>query len=305
MANLGAGRRLATLLPWRMREPSPHTSRLAIVAGLGAAMLLAGAGFLAGRSSAPLSEATATGPPPEALSPPAPKTVEAPLDREAILSLARRAEDATASNAELPAELIRVAGKRFDLVIPFGCDGPSDPKSSASMRWSYDSETETLRITVVPDRWTTKEWRIGDSPDGPTEMRGFWIARPWSSATTCVEPRGPQTIAGIDATVLPGQTLAIASLIEFEDASKARPLKIVRRVAAEDFDPTQGFRLRVVGRIVPPAGANPIHCIEPGGREQRPLCLMAASFGEFRIESPTDGTVFGAWPIGGDVHGED
>lgn len=266
-------------------------------------MLLAAAGFVAGRGAAPRDQPAATAPPPETLPPPVQKRVEPPLDRGAVLSLAQRAGDAAASNAELPADLIRAAGKRFDLIVPFGCEGPSEPDSSASMRWSYDRGSGTLRVTVVPVRWTTGEWGLGDSPDGPAEMRGFWIKRPWSSATACVPPRGTRTdTATIDPIAPPDQTLAIAGLVGSGDASKPRPLEIVRRIAAEDFDPAQGFRLRIVGRIAPPPGSNPLLCIQPGGSAQRPLCLITASFSEFRIESPVDGTVLGAWPVGGDAH---
>ena len=32
-----------------------------------------------------------------------------------------------------------LAGRRFDVVIPFGCGGPATAESKASMRWRYDA----------------------------------------------------------------------------------------------------------------------------------------------------------------------
>src|SRR5687768_7906924 len=164
-----------------MQEPSPRTSRLAIAAGIAAAAMLAGAGFLAGRQAAPQPQPPApvtTAPPLPAPEPAMPAT----LDRAALLAMVARAADAFASNAPVPPEIEAAAGQRFDLVLPFGCAAPGATESPGDMRWRFDQAAATLRITVDPALWQAGEWRA-DGVAGPSDavFRGFWIARPWST----------------------------------------------------------------------------------------------------------------------------
>lgn len=288
-----------------MREPSPRTSRLAIAAGVAGAIALVGAGYLVGRRSAPMPEAPATVLAPAAPSAPAADLDFPPtLDRTALLALGAQAADAFASNLPLPATISAAAGRRFDLLLPFGCEAPGATQSQGGMRWSFDSKAGTLRISVDPTTWRGGEWSDAAVVDPETAFRGFWIARPWSTATTCAAHRLPEVVDG-RPIVLSGQTVAIARPIAPQEVGKTRPYEIVQRIAITDFDPQQGFQVRILGRVQAAAGGDPIQCVQAGGGDQRPSCLITAAFAEVRIENPKNGSVLASWPIDDQVRGDE
>ena len=252
--------------------------------------------------SAPITLPHPSPPPPVPIAAPA---VLATLDRTDLLALAAKAADAYASNVAMPAEIGAATGRRFDLVLPFGCEAAGAMESPGTMRWRFDAKTATLRVTVDPTTWRSDEWSGADATDGDAGLRGFWIARPWSTATGCAGLRQPSAEVGSAPVLLPGQTVAIARLIDAGDVAKARPYEVVQRSAAGDFDPEQGFQLRITGRVQSLSGAAPVKCVQPGGGEQRPLCVITASFAEASIENPKSGAVLANWPIGGDFRGSE
>lgn len=281
----------------QVSEPNPRTSRLALAGGLVAAIAVASAGFFIGRGT--ISEAVA---PPRVLKPPPsaipPAEVLDTYDRVALLALANHAADAFAKAEEMPAEVIASAGRRFDLVIPFGCEGPSELKGSTSMRWHYDADSATLRASVTPEVWSAMEWGYAGHSNVEIALQGFWIERPWTSATDCIVSSaqgGPSVVGSPDR--IQEDTLAIAGRVADNSKNKARSFEIVRRVSAEDVVPWRGFRLRILGRISAQSGVSPISCVQPSGRASRPQCVISATFSELRIENPSSGKVLGAWPI--------
>lgn len=239
--------------------------------------------------------------------PPAPAPnpgIPAALDRSALLAMAAQAADAFASNIPMPAQIDTAAGRRFDLVLPFGCAAPSAVESTGGMRWSFDPKAATLRVAVDPSTWRSDEWIDAAVADAGGVFRGFWIARPWSTATNCAALRKPNADAGDAPVVLPGQTVAIARLIDAEEGGKIRSYGVVQRSTGADFDPEQGFQLRILGRIQSVSGESPIKCVQPRGGEQPPRCVITASFTEVRIENPKNGAVLASWPISDDVRGD-
>jgi len=285
-----------------MREPSPLTSRLAITAGIAAALGLAGIGFIAGRNSAPVPEQPFALPAPSPSPRPVPvPVVQAALDRADLLALATQAADAFAQNLAMPAPVTAVAGRRFNLILPFGCEAPGMQGSAGTMRWSFDPKAARLKITVDPVIWQPEEW--GAAGDARV-LRGFWISRPWSSATICAAAR-TDFGAAWPPIMPPSEWIAIAREIGPAEGAKARPYEVVQRATASDFDPAQGFQFRITGRIRPTSEGGPVTCAQPGGAAQRPLCVIAATFSEVSIENPKNGDVLANWPIEGDVRGPD
>ena len=299
-----------------MQEPSPRKSRLAIAAGLVAAVVIGGLGFLIGRGSVAEREVAAPAAMPT-IAPERPKVGPLALERAELLALADSAADAAASGGDASAQVTAMAGRRFDLVLPFGCDGPDDPKSTADLRWHYEPDQKTLRISVNPERWPVEEWGLAPAASDDAMLQGFWIPRPWSSATRCPEiaaarptpspmatpakalAPAPSTSATAPAPVEAAEhTLAIARLVKDDRSARSRPFEIVQRIDLDGADQARGFRLRVIGRIDPASGMAPIRCIQPGGAQQRPRCLIAATFTELRIENPLDNKVLATWPLG-------
>jgi len=280
-----------------MREPSPRSSRLAIGGGLAAVIAVGSAGFLLGRGSAPppapVTIVTSPSPSPTPSSPPI-KAVATTLGRAELLALASVAADAFAAGQPVPAELASAADRQFDLVMPFGCSGPNDPAATA-MGWQYDTATETLRVSVTPVAWSGTDWQVRQG-DRSASATGFWINRPWSSSERCPVRIGEAIPSGTAPVTLAGQTLAIASFgVDGTLGRAGRAFETVQRIAK--FDGSQGIRLRIIGRLAPAESGPAVRCVQPGGIEQRPICAIAATIAEVRIELPVTGATIATWPI--------
>src|SRR3546814_12430280 len=68
---------------------------------------------------------------------------------------------------------------RFELLLPFGCSGPSEAGTSLPMQWRYDEADGTLRVSVKPMMWSEADWNLDDRAS-TAAAEGFWITRPWS-----------------------------------------------------------------------------------------------------------------------------
>lgn len=282
-----------------MQEPTPHSSRLALAGGLVALLVVAGGGFVIGRNTAPQPAPVVTATPPPM--PPPPLTVVPPptLERAALLGLVAKAADAAGSARPQPEELRSAVGRRFDLVLPFGCEGPVEGDRKTPFGWQYDAVRTTLRIWIKPVRWERAIWpRVPEDADaGEQAMEGFWIERPWSTATSCPTPSSESAVAAVD----PGQEhdeVAIARRVEDDAKTNARGYEIVKRMEPGDFDPARGFTLRIVGRLLADGDGGPVQCVQPAGMQKRPQCLVRGDFAELRIENPKTGDVLGVWPLG-------
>src|SRR3546814_682482 len=221
-----------------MQEPSVRTSRLAIAGGLAAILVVGGGGFFLGRTTAPVPPAPAPALVPAPAPVPVPETPK-DLERGDLIALAQRAADAFASGEAMPKAVAEATGRRFELLLPFGCGGPSEAESSLPMQWRYDEAGGTLRVSVKPMMWSKTDWNLGDRADIDA-AEGFWITRPWSSSGACPLRAGQAFPRGVEPLTLPGQTLAIAQFFRSEadrdGRRNGRPFETVQRVAADTFD---------------------------------------------------------------------
>ena len=270
-----------------MREPSARTSRLAIAAGLAAFIAIGAGGFLLGRDTAPKAPPPAPAPV-TVIPPPIPVQPQSPRlwGRAEISDLARRAADALSSGQPLPDDIAAAVGQRFDLSLPFGCSGPADKDSTAPMRWRYDEAAGILRVHVRPIAWKAADFALPAEGDG-YDAEGFWMQRPWSTSDQCPAPAKAASPQQEDAAPAPDQSLALAQFGQNDGNDlwrHGRPFEKVLRLAAEDFDPSRGLRLRLIGRIEQVPGNGPVHCVQPLGLEQRPACVIAMTLREVRME---------------------
>lgn len=285
-----------------MREPNLRTSRLAIAGILVAAIAIGAAGFVAGRASSSrppspaevISEPTAVATS-AALEPPR------VLERADIIALADRAADASASQQPLPQDILSLAGRRFELVLPFGCDGPPAADADAPMSWRYDTKKQILRIHISPTVWQASDWGMTDLSVVNQRAEGFWVRRPWSSSETCPESTGSARAPDAPPVTESGQTLAVAQFRrQAPDGQRrtSRSFDAVKRTPPEQLNAARGFRVKLVGRIDKLPDGLPVRCIQPTGSEQRPICVVSVSFEELRIENPTSADVLDIWSIG-------
>jgi hypothetical protein len=281
-----------------MEEPTPRKSRLAIAGSFAALMLIGGGFFLLGRQTAPTPPPAAPEPaPPVQPAPPPPPTVRL-LGRADLIALGNAAADSMASGTALPELVEAAAGKRFEIGLPFGCDGPAAEGSDAPMRWRYDSDSPTLRVHVMPTVWPVSDW-WETPPAGVEALEGFWIARPWSSSESCVAAGESAMPRGIAPVTLPGQTLGLAQPATDETPRQQgrgdRPYEAVVRLAPDAVRLDAGLRLRLRGRIVRFPADAAVRCRQPGGSEQRPVCLVAVSLDEVAIENPATRETLATW----------
>lgn len=267
-------------------------------------MVVGGAGFLLGRATtdrpqivvAPPVAAPASRPQPES-------TLRAVLDRSDLIALAAAAADVAGSGGDPRPEIAQAGGRRFELRLPFGCDGPSSEDSEAAMRWHYDAETETLRLHVEPVTWTGGDWWPGGAATNIESIKGFWIARPWTASEACPVAGDRAVPVGAEPVMLPGQTLALGQLFFSEGRRSTRrddrPYKTAIRIPESDLDASAGFRLRVSGRIARTRGAGPVRCRQPAGPEQRPICLVSVVIDEVAIENPAKDETLATWSLAG------
>jgi hypothetical protein len=284
-----------------MQEPTPHSSRLALAGGLIALLLVGGGGFLIGRSTAPERPApVSTAPTPQPAPPPPPATIAPPptLERAGLIDLVADAVDAASASRSLPEAVRSAAGRRFDLVLPFGCEGPVEGDRTAAFGWQYDTTKTTLRVWINPTRWARATWLSAETEEDKAALEGFWIARPWSKATHCPAP----ALGGAAHGAVPSQPegeVAIARFVEGDADKSARRLEIVKRMEPGDFDPARGFALRITGRMQSVEAGGPVQCLQRTGWRQRPQCMIVGDFAELRVENPKTGDVLAVWSISG------
>jgi hypothetical protein len=291
-----------------MREPSPRTSRLALAASLAALFAFAGGGFLLGRATAPAPPPPLTAPTPTVVKP----RIEAPAERSVgrldLIALGASAADAAASGAPLPETATELVGKRFEIALPFGCDGPTPAGSDAPLRWRYDEDASALRIHVEPSVWDKGEW-WQKPPETVESMEGYWIERPWSSLETCPSSSPMSSAPNANPVTLPGQTLGLVQLLSPDAPRQMRrngkPYEAVIRKAAEGAQLPQGLQLRLAGRVGRFPGGQPVRCLQPGGREQRPVCLIAVTFEEVAFQDPATRETLAVWQPTADTNSGD
>ncbi len=316
-----------------MHEPEFRTSRIAIALGFLAVLAVGGGGFLIGRYMAPQPHATQAPPPAPMITLPTERPL---LSRADFLSLAGKAADAVASGTPMPQDVRDAAGRRFDLVMPVGCDAPSDERKDRPS-WSYDESRGRLRITIPAITWEPADWRLGDKPK-INAIEGFWITRPWTSSDTCPAPvalpmpagqpaetpaKGsapkesakpdsdkegtPPVTAAEDAAPAPlapraRETLAVAQFFLDNGTTgirrMGRPYSIITRIAPDQLKAAQGFRIRLTGRIDRVPGGDPVQCTQPLGRDNPPSCVVATVLDEVRVENPATGAVLATWSAG-------
>lgn len=292
-----------------MSEPSLRKSRLALAGGLATILLIGGGGFLVGRTTSArdpepiaavpaISSTLAYTPPPEQTN--QPKQIMARSD---LIALASRAADAVAAGRRIPAAVTGAEGRRFEIRIPFGCQGPADETSDAAMRWHYDPEAQALRVHVAPVVFDPRDIFPGAPPEEVAAIKGFWITRPWTSSETCPPENGPITPSGTEPVTLPGQTLALIEFFAEDGLQQARrgnkPYETVVRTPPETFSGKQGLQLRVKGRIANIPDRGPVSCRQPAGTEQRPICVISIATDEIAIENPASRDVLATWTIDG------
>lgn len=277
-----------------MSEPVRRPGAVWLSASVVFLLLVLGGLWLRSRPAAP------TPPPAAAPAPPQAETIalapDPPLQRDALIDAAAIAADAfAAGEAGTPANR-QLVGRRFELRAVFGCAGPALPGSSAPMRWEYDADSGTLRVSARPLTLTAADWLVPIVEGANVEaVEGFWIDRPWQRSASCPSYRSPLETASL---AVPRQTLALVELFGPEapraGQREGRPYEAVAKMAPEQVAAAQGFALVIEGRVAALPNGEPIWCSSESP-DVRPICAVAASFERVRLENVATSEILADW----------
>lgn len=260
-----------------------------ILAGAVLAGAFAVGGYFFGRDSVVVPPPPA---PPETVTPtPTPRPAVVPdalLQRADLIGLAAAAADELAGGPAAPRDSL--AGRRFIIRIPFGCAGSE--AADAPFGWSYDGDSETLRIRVTPADWTGQSWVSDRLPEDEGDaVEGFWLPRPWTRSERCPTSR----------EAVPADRPSSVGIAQFfgSDSSRVsqrrgRPLEFATNLAPEDA-PLQGLHLILEGRIARVPGSRSSALCHAPGAYDRPTCLVAAEFDRVAVENPVTQAEIANW----------
>ena len=106
-----------------------------------------------------------------------------------------------------------------------------------------------------------------------------------------------------EPVILPGQTLAIGQLFDGEaarqDRRDGRAYTSVLRLTPDAVLGEQGFQLRLIGNIAAAPGGSSVLCRQPGGAEQRPVCIVMTTLDTVSIENAATGKTLATWDMAG------
>ena len=236
----------------------------------------------------------------------------APLDREALLLAVMRSASSAALGHDDAQSQRELEGKRFELRIRFGCEGPVEGQQS--LGWRFDEPTRTLRVSARPDVAAGEPLLAavagGDSIE---EVEGFWIPRPWLLTAACPATVATTTTAGPEpeqpdasddganetaAAERSGPRVAVGQFFTATDARTGRrtgrAYEAVVALAEGEMPSREGYNLVLSGRLQALPGGKVIGCaVDDPGRP--PSCIISAHIDEARMERPEDGAVLARW----------
>lgn len=228
------------------------------------------------------------------------------IGRPELLAAAGAAADAVAAGDPLPKANLQLTNRNFELRLPFGC---SDGILGNWGQWSLSPQTNVLRVTIRPQRWgdnPTFEAIAAGTPHDAAE--GFWIERPWTRSEQCpvnLDPQAaPAPVAGASASSAatpsppPVNTMAVVQYFS-PDAPRTlrrgnRPYDYTAKLPGNNQTAPQGFRVKLVGRILGFADGQPIHCVVQRPA-QPPTCAAAVEFTKVVLEDAVTGENLTEW----------
>jgi hypothetical protein len=240
---------------------------------------------------------------------------EAPLNREQLLIAAVHAASNFSAGVQSDALQKRLADKKFEFRIRFGCEGPGKPGSEQAFDWTYDVKTSALKVRATPELSPKDAPVKAIAGEAFETVEGFWLRRPWLLSPIC--PRQPEAAApdaeeagtanaqpakknATDKSAKPAGTPPSepatgemsphsVGIAQFFTATgprtmrrSGRPYQTTRRVADGSAPPSQ-FDLVLTGRLVALPDGRVIACTLAGDGE-RPACIISVEFGKVSIE---------------------
>lgn len=216
-----------------------------------------------------------------------------------------------------------IAGRSFEIRLPFGCGGPdmSEPGTAGLARWVWSPDRASIRLTLTPANLTRSPLVVsaGQTPTWD-QVEGYWIARPWLAGDACPRstPAGPALApaaarsaepAGVPGgpvieirplTLPPSPQTAGVVVIQGAEASRlgreqgqAYSFVVRGRSGRTARPPADGYRLVLSGRVGSFPDGRAIRCTSDGP-DRRPVCLAAVELDRVAFEDAA-GALLSEW----------
>jgi hypothetical protein len=218
------------------------------------------------------------------------------LDRLALLEATARAASAHAAGKALDADSKDLAGRRFELVLPLGCNGPLPEGGPVENGWRYDLANGVLHVAFPSNVMGVSENLIESGRIGGAtgELgRSFWIKREWLREAVCPLD-GTQETADL---IGDEPSVAIAEIVEAEaprsNDGEGRDYRVSKRVDVDQAPDTQGLRIIVSGRLTAEDNG-PIQCLSTH-KDRRPSCVILARFDRVALTNASMTQIYGEW----------
>ena len=218
------------------------------------------------------------------------------LDRAALIDAAALAASAYAAGNLTDAKFEEFTGRRFELVLPFGCSGPAAREEKLERGWRYDAKSGIFQAAFPSNIVVSgKGEAAADVEAEPvTEFaKSFWIEREWLRQGIC--PAVPD--APLSTNPAEPKSLAIAEIASEErprsDDRDGAPYRVSKRMAAEQLPDKNGLKLILTGRLASDQKI-PFQCtsVDPN---QRPICVILARFDKMQIKNAAGSEIYGEW----------
>lgn len=214
------------------------------------------------------------------------------LTRRDLIVAAAAATDAVAAGAAVAPNNAALLGRRFEVRLPFGCNGPAPADETQWAGWTINAGSGALKLSARSELSAEDPWLRAIAGGAEFEAaEGFWMRRPWTAAETC--PAQP------DSAPEPGetQTLALVQLFAAEAPRTrqrgGRPYTSTIKLSDEGTEGPRTFRLLLEGRVTGFADRQPVHCSQSSA-SARPRCAIAVEFTRLAFED-ADARIMAEW----------
>jgi len=241
---------------------------------------------------------------------------EPPLDRAQLLLAATRAASDFAAAADDRERQKKLADRKFEFRIRFGCEGPGDEGRDRPFNWTYNEKTGALKVRAALTL-SLEDAPVEAIAGGAFEsVEGAWVRRPWLLTAACplrdaadaprsnsgrAEALKPAAAGEAGTRTVIDRTVGIAQFFTATGPRtmrrSGRPYEATKRLDAEKDRPVGGFDLVLGGRLTPLPNGRVIACTRSQAGE-RPSCIISVEFGKVAIERADTHEQLAQWGSG-------
>ena len=235
-------------------------------------------------------------------------TVEAPMDRAALLATVAEAASAAALRQDDAAVQRELDGRAVEIRVRFGCTGDVTAPNAFSV--VFDETNRTLRIRAAPNLTRDDPAVAAIAGETVEAVEGFWLPRPWLLSAGCPALPSPSRTAPADAEAaaekppsaaaptVATQRIGIARFFTETDSRTGRrdgrPYEAVSVLPADRQPSAEGYNLVLAGRLRQAPGGRVITC-RPTAANAPPDCIVSADIDHVWVENPRTRDVLANW----------